>query len=98
MSFEVISPKDLKRYLGRRDVIVVDLREKEEYSEYHLAGAVNIPYDELSERTRWLKRYKTIIFYCDRGNVSLIAARDLKDWPNQVITVSGGVHQFKGLF
>lgn len=98
MSFEVINPKELKRYLNRKGVIIVDLREREEYLEYHLDGAVNIPYEELPEREKWLKRYPTIIFYCDRGNVSLMAARDLKDWNNQVITVSGGVHQFRELF
>lgn len=97
MSFEVINPRQLDGYLGRKDVIIVDLREKEEYLEYHLAGAVNIPYEELSERKHWLRRYPVIIFYCDRGNVSLMAARDLKDWTNQVITVSGGVHQFRNL-
>ena len=98
MSFEVINPKELKGYFERKDVIIVDLRDKEEYLEYHLTGAVNIPYDELEDRNKWLKRYPVIVFYCDRGNVSLMAARDLKDWENKVITVSGGVHQFRELF
>lgn len=98
MSFEVIHPKELHEYLGRSDVIIVDLRDKEDYLSYHLKGAVNIPYEELLERKKWLMSYPVIIFYCDRGNVSLMAARDLKDWNNKIITVSGGVHQFRELF
>lgn len=98
MGFEVIHPKELKAYMGRSNVIIVDLREKEEYQSYHLEGAINIPYEELENRKEWLRQYPVIIFYCDRGNVSLIAARDLKDWRNKVITVSGGVHQFREFF
>ncbi|KSV58152.1 rhodanese-like domain-containing protein [Acetivibrio ethanolgignens] len=98
MGFEVIHPKELEEYLGRSDVIIVDLRDKKEYLEYHLKGAVNIPYEELEDRKKWLLPYPIIIFYCDRGNVSLMAARDLKDWKNRIITVSGGVHQFRELF
>lgn len=97
MSLEVIHPKELREYMGREGAVVVDLREKEEYLEYHLPGAVNIPYEELSEWKKWLKQYPIIIFYCDRGNVSLMAARDMKDWDSQVLTVSGGVHQFRKL-
>lgn len=97
MSFEVISPKELGQYQGRKDVIFVDLREKEEYLEYHLEGAVNLPYEELPKQSHFLSRYPVIILYCDRGNVSLLAARDLKDWKNRVITVSGGMHQIRKL-
>jgi rhodanese-related sulfurtransferase len=98
MSFEVIHPKSLEGYIGHKDVIIVDLREREEYMEYHLTGAVNIPYERLLEEKDWLLPYPTIIFYCDRGNISLLAARDLRDWNNRILTVSGGVHQFKEFF
>lgn len=95
MSFEVIHPGKLKEYLNRKDVILVDVRDRDEYLACHLEGAVNIPYEELSERSKWLIRYPTIIFYCERGNISLMAARDLKDWENHVITVSGGLYQLQ---
>lgn len=95
MSFEIIHPRDLQDYLKRKDAILVDLREKEEYIENHLNGAVNIPYEELSEWKKWLERYPTIVFYCDRGNISLMAARELKDWKNCVVTVIGGIQQIQ---
>lgn len=95
MGFEVIHPRELQSYLKHKDAVLVDLREKEEYLKYHLNGAVNIPYEELSAQKKWLERYPTIIFYCDRGNISLMAARDLREWKNCVVTVSGGIQQIQ---
>ena len=49
--------------------IIVDVRTKEEYDESHVKGAINIPYDEIDEKTN-LDKTKTILVYCKSGNRS----------------------------
>ena len=46
---ETISAKMLDYYVDRPDTLIIDLREPESYRKSHIRGAVNIPYEELSE-------------------------------------------------
>ena len=43
---ETISAKMLDYYVNRRDSLIIDLREREEFNKSHVRGAVNIPYEE----------------------------------------------------
>lgn len=52
---------------------LIDVRTKEEYDEYHLENAINIPYDNIKEKVKDLENisYNTpIIVYCKSGNRS----------------------------
>jgi len=55
----------------------VDLRSREAFATSHISGAWNIPYEELSQYQEEMMNYDRIIFYCDHGNHSLQAAREL---------------------
>ena len=48
---ETISAKMLDYYVGRRDTLIIDLREKESYMHSHVKGAVNMPYGEIDGYT-----------------------------------------------
>ena len=39
----------LLRYIGKPNVIIIDLRDKSEFDIGHIPGAVNIPYEELED-------------------------------------------------
>lgn len=84
--------------LGKPGCIFIDLRTPEEYREGHLAGALNIPYEELEERKHRLRRQDTLFLYCDRGNVSLMACRDLKREGYRVTNLWGGVYALQKAF
>ena len=43
---ETISAKMLDYYVDRRDSLIIDLREREEFNKCHVRGAVNSPYEE----------------------------------------------------
>lgn len=94
MEFELIKCKDAPSYLNRRDVIFVDLREPEQYSEYHLPGAYNFPYEYLEAWENRLPRGRKIIFYCEHGNLSLMAAKRISRRGYQVAALIGGVSCF----
>lgn len=96
MSFDTIRTNDVIRYIGRRNVQIIDLREKEEYDAGHIPTAVNIPYEELDEQKKKLKRSNLLIFYCDRGNISLLAARDLMKDGYSIKSLYGGLNLYNG--
>ena len=64
------------------DILVVDVRSDDEYDRGHLINAINLPYDdefnsELMEITDY--KDKTILVYCQTGNRSEKAAKELVD-------------------
>jgi phage shock protein E len=55
----------------------VDVRDEEQYRAKHVAGAVNMPLDQLEERIAELGALDTkIVVYCNKG-VSSARAKDL---------------------
>lgn len=95
---EMISADELDRYVGRPDVLVIDLRDAREYMQGHVQGAVNLPYEEWEERTkgRRLPYHKRLILYCDRGAASLAKGRELAGMGYRVFSVTGGFLAYRG--
>src|SRR5262245_10687776 len=78
--------------------IVLDVREREEYREGHLDGAVSLPRGFLEMRVEEAVPDKSapIIAYCAGGVRSLIAARTLKEMGYEnVSSMSGGYTAWK---
>lgn len=96
MSFETIRTNDIVRYIGRANVVIIDLRNRAEYNAGHIPTAINIPYEELENRKLSLMRNMLLIFYCDRGNVSLLAARDLMKDGYNIKSLYGGLRAYHG--
>lgn len=96
MNFKTISAKELERYTGIRNTIVIDLRSPKEYKISHVPTAVNIPYEQLEKKKNLIRMYDQIILYCERGGVSLLASRQLSMLGYSVINVAGGFHSYRG--
>ena len=106
MYFENIRPSDIFRQCGNGSGLLLDLRDREEYSKGHIPGAVCLPYEELQQSLQGLKNWAAlcqkrfgravIVVYCDRGNTSLRAARDLYREGFRVKNVYGGISAYKG--
>ena len=96
MGFETISVKQMLSFMGKRGTIIVDLREKAAFEKEHILGAVNIPYDELNGQIHKMYGYQNIILYCERGNTSLLVARDLSRKGFYVMTLYGGIIGARG--
>lgn len=103
MKFKMISAKDLKEYLGREDVLIFDLREKELYEKAHITGAVWEDWEKIEERmdgyfTERGEEVHWIILYCERGNTSLLVARDLARFGYPVMSLKGGYLAWEKVF
>lgn len=95
MNFEMIPPKDLELYLHQKDTMVIDLRSPDEYVAKHIKGAVNIPYERLKKCCVFPREF-LLVFYCDRGSMSMAAAREYAKKGYRTKTVVGGFHAYQG--
>ncbi len=95
MKFQTIGVKEVEAVFRRPNTVLVDLRTKEEYDLYHLEGAVNIPYEDLEEHKKRLKKQTTYILYCERGGSSLMAAKELSRDGFSIYTVIGGIRAWE---
>jgi rhodanese-related sulfurtransferase len=73
----------LKKYFDAEAALIIDARDPEDYAEGHIAGAINVPYDEAVSDPAGLQTLDTagkpIITYCGGGTceVSLTVAEEL---------------------
>ena len=85
---DIISFKDIKKYIGREDCLIVDLREDMEYRRAHIKTAVNIEYNSRGITIPEKHRKSLIIFYCDSGNRALIMAKVMSNAGYRTIAVA----------
>jgi rhodanese-related sulfurtransferase len=96
MNIEYISAKSLEAYINKEKVIIIDLRDKKDYKRGHVPSAINIEYENLELYKQKLSRYRQIVLYCDRGSISLLAARDLSRMGYNIVNVIGGYQYYRG--
>lgn len=92
--FNLISPKDLDRYVDDPDALVIDLRTSREFQISHIKNAVNIPYENIPKM--YFPEEKFLVLYCERGGSSMEAARYLTKQGYQVCSVVGGFAAYRG--
>lgn len=69
---EVVSRDDLLERLAAGDVVLLDVRPEPEYAAGHVAGAVNVPVDQLAQRLAQLPPGKQVVAYC-RGPLCVLS-------------------------
>ncbi len=94
---ETISAKEIDRYLLDKSYLLVDVRNPSEYRKMHIRGAVCIPYEYLLQRIQGLGGSVPIL-YCDRGGLSMQAARELQEHGHRAISVVGGIQAYRGRY
>lgn len=63
-----------------KGALLVDVRSVEEFADGHIAGAINLPVNDLDRRMGELTpKDRSIVLYCRSGNRSARAARTLKN-------------------
>lgn len=97
-----ISQLEAKRLMDtRQDMLIIDVRSKEEYHGGHIKGAKHLPVDQIHEKNLSLlpDKNQMILVYCHSGGRSSIAAGKLvklgyhnvydfggvMTWPHQLV-------------
>lgn len=75
-----ISPSSLVTLVNREGAVIVDVRDGKEFSNGHIAGAVNMPVTSFDSRIVDLESYKgkPIVLVCKIGQHAGAAGRKLK--------------------
>lgn len=71
-SLEPISRKDLMARIKSGEVTVLDVRPEDEFASGHVAGAINIPLQQLKRRLAELPKNREVVAYC-RGPYCVLA-------------------------
>ena len=82
-----------------REVVVIDVRPREEYRAGHLRGALNIPVEQLRKRLAKLPRKKDIVAYC-RGPYCMFAVdavRTLRSHGLRAFRLNLSVHDWSAM-
>jgi molybdopterin/thiamine biosynthesis adenylyltransferase/rhodanese-related sulfurtransferase len=76
-----VDPAEVSEHLGDEDIVIVDVREPEEYAAGHIPGAVHVPRSYLETRIENAvpDKSKRVVLYCASGNRSTFAANTLTE-------------------
>ena len=89
-----VGPLEAVQLINRRDAVVLDMRDKADYTAGHIPNARSIPFSELSGRLRELEKFKTrpIVVNCQSGTHSAKACGALRKVGfNEVFALRGGL-------
>src|SRR6266480_311141 len=84
---------------GDQNIALIDVREKNEWNEGHIPGAIHVPrgYLELQVEEAVPDKSKKVVLYCAGGVRSLMAGATLQQMGyRDIISMAGGFGQWKG--
>lgn len=94
-----------KNYTGRSkklmderdDILIVDVRNPEEYAQGHIPGAINVPNPSITNREipELPDKNQELLIYCRSGQRSKIAGKKLAVLGYQNIKDFGGIMEWK---
>ncbi|MCY4086403.1 MAG: molybdopterin-synthase adenylyltransferase MoeB [Actinomycetia bacterium] len=95
---EISPPAAAERLASANDIALLDVRERDEWEEGKLPGAIHIPRGSLESRIEQVipERDAPIIAYCAGGARSAFAAKSLQDLGyTNVLSLAGGFTEWK---
>lgn len=90
-----ITGDELAARLKQKSEVVLDVREKEDFDNAHISGAVNIPIGELAATYEKLDDQQPIYVICYLGGRSQIAADFLNEKGYEVINIKDGMNNWQ---
>ena len=92
--YEQITPEEAKKIMDSgEEHIILDTREKDEFAEGHIQGAILIPYTEIENKAAEMLPNKDaqILVYCRSGRRSKIASESLTELGYTHVKEFGGI-------
>ncbi|MEI6599282.1 MAG: rhodanese-like domain-containing protein [Comamonadaceae bacterium] len=74
-----VSIKDFEEAVKAKSYLVIDVRTAEEFAKGHIAGAMNIPAEEMANRSSEIPAGKPVLFHCSSGTRAELAFDVLKE-------------------
>ena len=92
--YRQISQEEAKKMMDTQEVIILDVREQDEYDSGHIPGAVLLPVGAIDEDTAVAvipAKDATVLVYCRSGNRSKTASSALADLGYTNVYEFGGI-------
>lgn len=87
--------EEVRADMQSEDVLLVDVREIDEFANGHLPDAINVPFSELKHSAEMmLPKDKILYVYCRSGQRSGAAVRALKELGYEEVYNVGGIIQW----
>ncbi len=95
--FYLISQNEAHEMMQNEDVIILDVREEDEYEEGHIKNSILLPVGKIENEALNVipDKSQTILVYCRSGNRSKIASRTLVELGYKNIYEFGGITTWK---
>ena len=93
--YQQISQEEAKEMMDTQEVIILDVREQDEYDSGHIPGAVLLPVGTIDEETAAEvipEKDSTVLVYCRSGNRSKTASSALAGLGYTNIYEFGGIN------
>ena len=94
-AYQQITQEKAKEMMDAQEVIILDVREQDEYDSGHIPGAVLLPVGMIDEDTAAKvipEKDSTVLVYCRSGNRSKTASAALVDLGYTNIYEFGGIN------
>lgn len=94
-SYQQITQEEAKEMMDTQEVIILDVREQNEYDSGHIPGAVLLPVGTIDEDTAAAvipEQDSTVLVYCRSGNRSKTASSALAELGYTNIYEFGGIN------
>ena len=94
-AYQQITQEAAKEMMDTQEVIILDVREQDEYDSGHIPGAVLLPVGAIDEDTAAEvipEKDSTVLVYCRSGNRSKTASAALADLGYTHIYEFGGIN------
>jgi rhodanese-related sulfurtransferase len=88
---EEVDPPEAARLATEHELVIVDVREPEEWASGHAPSALHLPLSELGTEHHRLPRDRHLLVICRSGGRSAMAAAFLSRLGHRVSNVRGGM-------
>ena len=95
--YQQISQEEAKEMMDTQEVIILDVREQDEYDSGHIPGAILLPVGTIDETTAAEvipEKDSTVLVYCRSGNRSKTASAALVELGYTAIYEFGGINSW----
>lgn len=92
--YQQIGQEEAKEMMDSQEVLILDVREQDEYDSGHIPGAVLLPVGSITEESAAEvipEKDATVLVYCRSGNRSKTAAKTLAELGYTGIYEFGGI-------
>ncbi len=98
-SYNKISQDEAMQMMQEQtDYLIVDVRRPDEFAEGHIAGAINVPNEEITDEMPELlpDKEQILLIYCRSGNRSKEASQKLAEIGYTNVYEFGGINTWEG--